>query len=67
MVTTNLDNCMEVKDGALRFKRGLYETIDQEGICFYGTAEELKPLEEALFGNQTDRRINRIREFINYG
>lgn len=53
MVTTNLDKCIEFKDGVLHFKRGLYETIiDQEGLCFYGTAEELNPLMESLLGNR---------------
>ena len=54
MVTTNLDKCMEVKDGALHINLGLYETIDKEGLCFYGTEDELKPLEESMLCNQTD-------------
>ena len=48
MITTNLGDCFEQKDGVLRVKRGLYETIEKEGIVFRGTPEELKSLEDAL-------------------
>lgn len=48
MITTNLGDCFEIKDGVLRVNRGLYETIEKEGIVFRGTPEELKPLDVAL-------------------
>lgn len=48
MITTNLGDCFETKDGVLHVKRGLYETLEKEGIIFYGTPEELKPLDDRL-------------------
>lgn len=51
MITTNLGDCFEVKDGVLHVVRGLHETLEKEGIVFRGTPEELKPLDDALFGN----------------